>query len=175
MRLTIWELDDLSIKMQRMFGEEDTLLRLLTYANRTDRLEEMLAAVGLSDLCPGTACSSGSARKIVVLGASEVTVGVLRSVADKAGFERSDVEYCLDYDKLDHYNFAKLRDKDVYKAVLFGPGPHSTPGKGESSSALDEMRSHPEIYPRVVEVRERGGALKITRNSFRQAILKVAS
>lgn len=147
-------------------------VRVLAYANRTDSLYDMLVAIGLEGLLPGMFGASRVATKIVVLGSSRTGVGKLRSIAEGLGINRDDIEFCLDYDRLVHYDFSKFRDREAYRAVLFGPGPHSTPGKGKSTSAMDEMKGHPEIYPPTIEIREVGGGLKITVNSFRAAILR---
>lgn len=167
MELSVYELDDLSEEVRRRTGGDP--LGMLAYANRTGNLRNLLASIGLEDLMPGGEAVRSS-RTIVVLGDSQVSVGKLRSIAEREGADPDDIEFCLEYDRLERYNFAKLRDKDIYRVVLFGPGPHSTPGKGKSESAINEMKSHPDIYPPIIEVREHGGPLKITANSFREAI-----
>ena len=171
MQLSVYELDDLAEEIRKRTGGDP--LGMLAYANRTGGLHEMLAAIGLEDLLGND--ERGRAKRIVVLGSSQTSVGKLRSIAADAGIGEGDIEFCLDYDQLKHYDFAKFRDRDGYRAVLFGPGPHSTPGKGESSSALDEMKNHPETYPPTIEIRERGGDLKITANSFKRAIFAIAA
>jgi hypothetical protein len=169
LRLSIYELDDLAEEVRKRTGGDP--LGMLTYANRMGNLEEMLDAIGLRDLLPGNECFSP--RKIVVLGASEVNVRKLLSVAKDNGIDEDDIEFCLEYDRLKHYNFGRFRDKDRYRAVLFGPGPHSTPGKGQSCSAIEEMEAHQDIYPPIIRM-EASGGLKITVKSFKQAILEVA-
>lgn len=171
MQLSVYELYDLAEEVRRRIGGDP--LGMLTYANRTDSLYDMLVAIGLDGLLPGGPEMPQSATRIVVLGASMVGVGKLRSIAEGLGVDRDDMEFCLDYDRLKHYDFSKFRDREAYKAVLFGPGPHSTPGKGGSSSAMEEMAGHPETYPPTIEIREASGGLKITANSFRAAILRM--
>ena len=168
MQLSVYELDDLAEEVRRRTGGDP--LGMLAYANRTDSLRDLLASIGLEDLLPDGGSKASSAGTIVVLGDSQVSIGKLRSIAEREGVDPDCIEFCLEYDRLKHYDFSKFRDREVYRAVLFGPGPHSTPGKGSSSSAVEEMGSHPDIYPPVIEIRERGGTLKITANSFRDAI-----
>lgn len=167
--LSIYELDDLAEEVKKRTGGEP--LGLLAFANRMGNLEEMLDSIGLRELLPGNDLCAP--RKIVVLGASEVNVHKLRSIAVNAGIDEGDIEFCLEYERLKHYDFGKFRDRDVYHAVLFGPGPHSTPGKGQSCSAIEEMETHPDIYPPIIRI-EASGGLKITASSFRQAILRIA-
>ena len=54
-----------------------------------------------------------------------------------------------------------------YRVVLFGPIPHSTSGKNDSSSVIAEMTSK-EGYPRV-EILSGSNELKITKSGFRKA------
>lgn len=173
MQLSIYELDDLAEEVRKLTGGDP--LGMLTYANRTDSLMQMLAAIGLEGLLPGAGGEAAGPRRIVVLGDTRTGVGKLRAIAAAAGLDPDDFEFCLDYDRLKHYNFGKLRDRDNYRAVLYGPGPHSTPGKGTSSSAIEEMKEYPQIYPPLIEIRDRSGELKITTNSFRQAVLAVVA
>ncbi len=168
MQLSIYELDDLAERIKERTGGDP--LGMLAYVNRMGNLSEMLEAIGLRDLLPGE--DTPAPRKIVVLGASEVNVRKLRSIAIHAGIDEADIEFCLEYERLKHYDFGKFRDRDLYRAVLFGPGPHSTPGKGQSCSAIEEMEAHPDIYPPAIRI-EASGGLKITANSFKQAILRV--
>ena len=168
MPLSVYELDDLAQEVKKRTGGEP--LSLLAFANRMGNLGEMLEAIGLRDLLPDSGICGP--RKVVVLGDSEVNVRKLRSIAIGAGIDEDDIEFCLDYGRLDHYDFGKFRDRELYRAVLFGPGPHSTPGKGKSCSVIEEMESHPDIYPPVIRIESSGG-LKITVNSFKQAIEKV--
>lgn len=166
--LSIYELDDLAEEVKKRTGGDP--LGVLAFANRMGNLEEMLEAIGLRDLLPGS--DPYAPRKIVVLGATDVNVRKLRSIAVNAGIDEDDIEFCLEYERLAHYDFRKFRNKDVYRAVLIGPGPHSTPGKGQSSSATQEMESHPDIYPPTIKI-EASGSPKITVTGFRRAILKV--
>ena len=95
--------------------------------------------------------------------------GKLRSIARRHGIASDDLECALSYDELKHFNFAKLRNSYVYRVVLVGPIPHSTPGKRDASSTVAEMEAHPETYPPVIRVEDANG-LKITNNSFARAL-----
>lgn len=52
--------------------------------------------------------------------------------------------------------------------VLFGPLPHSTSGKNDSSSVIAEMKSK-EGYPRI-ETLNAGNKLKITKSNFKSTL-----
>lgn len=165
--LSAAELDDLG----RVVGErlEDGLLPALTMANRTGELDELLRLLGMSDLLGDDGRAEVRPTKVLVIGCSMTSEGKLRSIARRRGISSNDLECALDYDELKHFNFAKLRSSYVYRAVLVGPMPHSTPGKLDASSAVAEMEAHPETYPPVIRVEDANG-LKITNNSFARAL-----
>ncbi|RRG07349.1 MAG: hypothetical protein DUD35_13960 [Lactobacillus sp.] len=163
--LSAHELADLSKAVSERI--DDALLPAISKANRTGDLTELLRLLGMGDLLDGDSLYIRP-TKIVVLGATRVNVDKLRSCTKKKGFDLEDFEFVLNY-KLEHYNFSKLRNTTLYRAVLAGPMPHSTPGKGCSSSTITEMENNPEIYPPVIELRDSTG-LKITMNSFERGL-----
>lgn len=167
MTLSIYELEDLHRAVSERI--EDELLPALTQANRTGELGELLRLLCVSDLVDDDGAARVVATKIVVIGASVVNEDKLRSIAKKHGIMSKDIEFALDYERIKHYPFHKLRDSLTYRAILVGPMPHSTPGKRDASSAIAEMENHPETYPPVIRMRDANG-LKITNNSFAQAL-----
>ena len=148
---------------------EDGLLPALTMANRTGELNELLRLLGMSDLLSDNGRAETRPTKVLVIGDSMTSVGKHKSIARRHGIGSDDLELALGYDELKHFNFSKLRDTYVYRAVLAGPMPHSTPGKQDASSAVAEMEAHPETYPPVIRVKDANG-LKITNNSFARAL-----
>ena len=60
--------------------------------------------------------------------------------------DKSRFEFCLDYDKAKTFQYSKLRYNPNYRVVIFGPVPHSSTGKNDSSSVIAEMKNH-EGYP----------------------------
>ena len=154
--LSTYEILDLQNAIMERIA--DNLLPALTKANRSGDLRQLLDLLGMGDL---------------VIGESTIKEGQLRSIARKHGFDTGDLEFALEYNELKHYNFDKLRNTLVYKAVLAGPMPHSTPGKRSASSMITEMENHPESYPPVIALRDSTG-LKITRNSFTRALEQLA-
>ena len=141
-------------------------------ANREDRLDQLLASMGMSDLMEVQPQPGNKDGIIVVLGASEVDEHRLLGVAKSLGLDKDRFEFCLDYDTLQKYNFRKLQYSDKYRMIMVGPMPHSTAGKGDSSSAIAEMEKHPEMYPRVVRVSS-GNELKITKTGFKEALERI--
>ncbi len=144
----------------------------ITYANRTEDLEELLSGWGVSELLPQmTAYDTMKNGKIVVVGASEVKENVLNGIIKSLGLEKSRFEFCLDYEKAKTFPYKKLRYNPNYRVIIFGPVPHSSTGKNDSSSVIAEMKNH-EGYPRV-EVLSGNHAVKITKSNFKESLTEL--
>lgn len=167
--LSIQELADLRDDMMLRMG--GSLLPALTKANREDRLPELLTDLGMEDLAETNGCLRKTERagKIVVMGDSTVKVDKLRSIARKKGFDLDRFEFQLDYDRLKHYDFGKLRGAMGYTAVLAGPMAHKTLGTERASSYIAQAEQHPDEYPLLIRI-ETANDLKITNNSFKKAL-----
>lgn len=171
--LTAQELSDLCDAMMGRMGLE--LLPAITKANREDSLEDLLSSLGMSDLLGGTTnpYEEHVLGKVIVLGASAVNVDKLRSTAKKAGFDPNRFEFHLDYNRLKHFDFGKVRDTMGYVAIFAGPMPHKTPGAEEASSFLARVENNPDGYPTLIKLKA-GNDLKITNNSFKHALGQLA-
>ena len=161
--------NELEILMEDIIHE---ITEKVTFANRTDTLKELLAKWDLARLIKEEpAFESYSDGTIVVIGQSEVKESELRTIAKKAGV-KNEFEFCLGYYENQKYNYRKLMYAPTYRVVMFGPIPHSTTGKGNSSSVIAEMESKPDMYPRVVRL-GREDELKITKSGFKKAIYQL--
>ena len=167
--LTVQELADLCDAMMGRMGVD--LLPAITKANREDALADLLSSLGMSDLLEAESdpYEERLLGKIIVLGASAVNVDKLRSTARKKGFDPDRFEFQLEYDRLKHFNFGKIRGTMGYVAILAGPMPHSTPGATEASSFIAQVENNPDDYPPLIKM-QAGGDLKITLNSFKHAL-----
>ena len=167
--LSIQELVDLRDDMMLRMG--GSLLPALTKANREDRLPELLTDLGMEDLAEANGCLRKTERagKIVVMGDSTVKVDKLRSIARKKGFDLDRFEFQLDYDRLRHYDFGKLRGSMGYAAVLAGPMANKTLGTERASSYIAQAEQHPDEYPILIKMGT-ANELKITNNSFKKAL-----
>lgn len=165
--LEINELVDLEEAILQELPE--TLSHILSKANRTGQMDELLDMLEMTHLLQPTVKSETYRDgKIVVIGESEVTEERLLNIAKGLGLEKKRFEFCLDYDKAQRFDYRKLQHEPNYRLVLFGPVPHSATGKGESSSIITEMERKLG-YPRVVRL-QGNRALKITQNSFKVAL-----
>lgn len=169
--LTKQELDDLaSAMLERM---EDELLPALTIANRTGELEGLLASLGMDDLLDrGDRDDADAAGRIIVIGQSMVPEDKLRSTARRRGFDPDRFEFRLEYERLKHFDFGKIRGSMGYAAILAGPIPHSTPGTAEASSFIARVERNPQDYPILIRL-GRPGELKISNNSFKRGLIEL--
>ena len=141
----------------------------VTLANRSGNLDELFAAWGFDDLIQqSSSYDTEKNGKIVVIGETEVKENILLGIAKGLGIEKDRFEFCLDYGKAKTYPYSKLRYDPKYRVVVFGPVPHSSTGKNDSSSVIAEMKNH-EGYPRV-EVLSSNNAVKITKSKFKQTM-----
>lgn len=151
----------------------DAVTEKIYLANRTGELESLLSNWGLSTLIKNVAPSSDDFYdtykdgKIVVIGASQVKEHDLLGIVKSLGLDKKRFEFCLDYEKIKNYPFSKMQHNPKYRLVIVGPMPHSTTGKGESSSAISELENG-SCYPKVVRLGS--NELKITKTNFKQAL-----
>ena len=144
----------------------------ITLANRSGELEELLRSWGFADLLsPSSAYETDKNGKIVVIGASEVKENIILGIIKSFGLDKNRFEFCLDYEKAKTFPYKKLKYNPDYRVVIFGPVPHSSTGKNDSSSVIAEMKNH-EGYPRV-EVLSGNSSVKITKSNFREVLDKL--
>lgn len=166
--LTPYQILDLVDRMTANGGGR--ILSSLTRANLNGTLPELLESLGMLDLLEAKPEEPELlAGKVIVLGASTVKEDKLRSIIRKAGLDPKRFEFHLDYNSLKHFDFGKIRFSMGYRAIFAGPMPHSTPGSGDASSFIARVEGHPDEYPPLFRL-ESGGELKITNNSFREAL-----
>ena len=147
----------------------DTIREKIMVANRTGELEDILRKLGLTDFIKGNSVyDTYKDGKIVVIGGNEIKKNDLLGVIKSLGIDKNRFEFCLDYDLSQNYNYKKLRYSPNYRAVLFGPIPHSSKGKNKSSNAIAEMENN-EGYPRVFRL-GKDDELKITKTNFKYAL-----
>ena len=171
MAYSVEELEELEQDILKEFPEKIT--EILTKANRTGKIEELLKSLGLEDLLEHEefGVESFKSGKIVVIGESDVPEKVLIGVAKQLCIDKSRFEFCLDYGRARSFNCKKMQYKPQYRVVLFGPVPHSTISKGIHSSMITEIESN-EGYPKVVRLNS-NERLKITKSNFKQALEKL--
>ena len=146
------------------------LIKEVTTAYYDGNLQDVLDKYDMNEKISYSYYNANNA-KILVIGATRVKVNELRAIAEEMGIPPKRIDFELEYDKIQKYNFGKLQYSMVYSDVLIGPMPHSTKGKGYSSSFIADTYNYPEKYPNIVKL-VANNMLKITKISFREALKK---
>lgn len=114
----------------------------------------------------------GKNEKILVLGNTDIRVAEMRAIArDCYGFEKADFEFITDYEKIKTAG-NRIHGSNRFAAVIFGNCPHKVAGMGNYSSLIDEFKNR-ENCPISIDARNEAGGLKITKQSFRNALNQV--
>ena len=142
----------------------------LQIANRSGSLVEYLRSIDCSEMYVSNQIYSKDA-KILVFGASEIEESEMKNIAKEFGIKPSALEFETDYKKNKHFDFSKLKDNPGYSDVIFGPIAHKGKNIGDNSSAIAMMENNPNHFPNIIRACS-SNELKITRNSFRNAIQK---
>ncbi len=151
----------------------DTITEKIILANRMDELDNLLDSWGLHNLIENEPLSSDTfydtyrKGKIVVLGSSQVKEHDLLGIVKSLGLDKDRFEFCLDYKQIVSYPFSKLQYNPDYRLVIVGAMPHSTAGKGDSSSAIADMEKG-NGYPKVIRLGS--NELKISKSNFKKAL-----
>lgn len=106
--------------------------------------------------------------KILIIG-YQIKKDVLAQEAKKQGFDAKRIDFVEYHSGFDIKN---LQYSQVYTDVLIGPIPHKARNIGESSSIIAMIEEQQEKYPKLIKLTNLGGELKITKNSFVDALYK---
>ena len=111
-------------------------------------------------------------EKILILGATDIRVSEMRAIArDFSGFEKADLEFITDYEKIKSAA-SRVYSSSRFAAVIFGNMPHKVAGLADYTSMIDEFKNRMDC-PFSVDARSKAGGLKITKQSFREALAQV--
>lgn len=150
----------------------DEIKKRLDRANRYDEIDIFLKSIGCEDAKIEYQTSYTKNAKILIFGDSQTNVDDLIREARNLGIGSKSLEFRMDYKKNKHFDFTLLKNNQTYSDVMFGPNAHKSMGIGNNSSAIEMFESHPELYPKKVEIRTYGGSLKISATSFRNALME---
>ena len=114
----------------------------------------------------------GKHGKILVIGGQELGVNVMHGIAKKIGFEKGDFDF-VDYDKAKDFT-DRIRRNGKYSAVIIGACPHKTAGNAGYASTVERLKAT-DGMPFTTDARCKSGKLKVTKESFREALLGVWS
>ena len=112
----------------------------------------------------------GKHGKILVIGGQELGKNVIHGIAKRMGFEKGDFDF-IDYDKAKNYA-DRIRRDGKYSAVIIGSCPHKAAGNAGYTSTVEKLKSI-EGMPFTTDARSKSGKLKVTKESFREALFGV--
>ena len=114
----------------------------------------------------------GRHGKILVIGGQELGVNVMHGIAKKLGFEKGDFDF-VDYDKAKDFG-DRIRKNGRYSAVIIGACPHKTAGNAGYASTVEKLKAI-DGMPFTTDARSKTGKLKVTKESFREALSGVCA
>ncbi len=158
---------DLAKIKSKVFAKIDSEIEL---ANKENTIDEFLKKYSIVMELEQPYFDSKRA-KILVLGALAGNVDDYKTQLGKLGLNKNNVEFINDYDELKRFNAQTLEYSTEYSDIIYGPNPHKQVNIGDNASLLTLLQRNPEKYPRVIEA-VANGKLKISINSFKEAVLK---
>lgn len=93
-------------------------------------------------------------------------------IAATFGLAKDQVALHLDYDENKRFDLDALKYNSPYQGILVGPIAHKVTDLGDHASVIQKLRAE-EGFPPVEEIRTHSGELKITKTSFREALLRI--
>ena len=166
--LDIYALSDLEEQLRERFIQN--LDQILIKLNREEKLEDFLSLIGMKDLLGDDSIDRPTDGKIIVIGESEVDKDKLIGVAKQLGFNKDRFEFHLEYAEAKTYNFDKTKWSWNYSCIFVGPMPHSGKAKEGFSSIITRLENE-DGFPPCVRLGTNGSGLKITKTSFKDALL----
>ena len=168
----IAELENTKLSIEKLIQENNRIKHELQEKNRLiDHLREEVKALPRlkpSDINAHKLLQRN--QKLLVIGGTKVKERDLRGVAkDNSGFKNEDIVFVLEYDKIKSFTSRIVPWNSTYSGIVVGPCPHNTGGSGDYSSFIQKIKEE-KGYPHVEEMRESSGQLKMTKQSFREAL-----
>ncbi len=113
----------------------------------------------------------GRRGKILVLGATALDVKTMNGIAKLYGFRKDDFEFEVDYNKMVSFS-GRMGKLEKYSALILGACPHKVQNLGDWSSLVEKCKNT-EGMPIAIDARSRAGELKVTKESFKEALVEI--
>lgn len=110
-------------------------------------------------------------RQLLIITDKTLSKEIIIGICKNYGFDKKNITIHDEYGKLP-FNIESIRYNSPYDGIIFGPVPHSAPGKGNYSSLI-EMVKNEEGYPHVEESKTLTGELKMTKESLKNALSRL--
>ncbi|MDO5331753.1 MAG: hypothetical protein Q4E99_03655 [Bacillota bacterium] len=111
-------------------------------------------------------------EKILIVGGLAAKVKHIIGISKLFGLREENLEIISDYDKLT--NLGDRITPGKYRAIVIGPTPHSVKDNNGESSLAQRILSNPDDYPYAVRCEDENGNLKISKTSYRKALIYIA-
>lgn len=134
-------------------------------------LTNFLMSIGMEDLIPekeDQLYDTDPEGKIIIFGDSQVKENDIFGCLKELGLPKDRVELRLGYKEAVKYPFEKLQYNYNYRLILFGPVPHSTKGKDDSSSIITSLESK-DGYTKILRLTD-GHKLKLTKSNLKSLV-----
>ena len=106
-----------------------------------------------------------------MFGRVEIKQNVLDAISKDMGIHPDRIDY-ISYDDTTNYDISNLEYSNKYSDVLVGPVPHKAKNMGDYSSMIEAIESNSEKFPPLIRVMDETGNLRISKSSFKNALLK---
>lgn len=113
----------------------------------------------------------GNHKKILVFGSCGMEEKVMIGIAKEYGFTGKDFEFETDYKKLVGIS-GRVQNAERYAAIILGACPHKVAGLGDYSSLCAKLKQNGS-GTLAIDARSKSGELKVTKESFRNAIVRI--
>ena len=163
-----------SQKLQFLIDEiYSKIVEEVTLANRTsqDELNKVLDKYGFAEKKQSYQYCNVRSSKIIVFGRTEIKPNILNAIAKDLGIHPERIDY-ISYDDTTNYDISNLEYSNKYSDILVGPVPHKAKNMGDYSSMIESIEANSECFPSLIRVTDETGTLRISKTSFKTALLK---
>lgn len=105
------------------------------------------------------------------MGATALDSNTINGITKCYGFKKDDFDYEVDYKKIVNYA-GRCNKLEKYSAVMLGACPHKVGNIGDWSSLIAKCKNEVNM-PYAVDARSYSGELKVTKESFRNALIDI--
>jgi len=166
--------NDKKSSLWNSYAFNDELFHLLKSqldcAKRNNNLNEVLKDYDFS-IYEDNEIISSSKPRVLIFGKSLLKDEEMKEVIKDLGLNAELFDLKTEYNNND-INFEKFRYSTKYSEIMVGPNPHKVKGTRGYSSCIALLEDNKEIYPKCIQIRNKNGELKITRESFKEALKK---
>lgn len=163
-----------SQKLQFLIDEiYSKVIEEVTLANRSSKeeLNKVLDKYGLGEKKQSYQYCNVKSSKIILFGRIELKQNIMNAIAKDMGISPDRIDY-VSYDDTTNYDISNLEYSNKYSDILAGPVPHKAKNMGNYSSMIEAIEFNSEMFPPLIRVMDETGTLRISKSSFKNALLK---